>query len=137
MTDVKTQIKSNALEITMLKQAIVAQRIRAGLDEAPQGEWRGLMHNHLCEHCDESWRCDCDDGEYLVTQHGCDAQAAASQRLAIALSMPSKWDAPYLSRYAKPAKARRSPSGKGAVNAQIVANAAEIAKLKAILGISA
>ena len=37
MTDVKTQLKTNALEIVMLKQALMAQRIRAGLDEAPQG----------------------------------------------------------------------------------------------------
>ena len=139
MTDVKTKLKSNALEIVMLKQAIVAQRVRAGLDEAPQGAWHGLQHNHLCPYCDTTWRCDCDGysrPDYIVTTHGCGEQLEATKRLAIALSMPSKWEAPYLSRRRKP---KRAASGERQSRAetQILANNAEIMKLKAILGISA
>ena len=136
MIDPKTKLKSNALEIVMLKQAIVAQRIREQLEAEPQGAWHGLNHNHLCPYCDTTWRCDCDDPGYEVKDHGCDEQAAASQRLAVALSMPDRWEAPYLSRRAKP---KRAASGERQSRAetQIMANNAEIAKLRAVLGISA
>jgi hypothetical protein len=127
------RLKANALEILLLKQAIAARAIREQLDIEPQGAWHGLEHNHLCEHCDESWRCACDDPSYLVSQHGCDEQLDRSRRLAIALSMPSRYDAPYLSRRKQPQRQIR-----GDAKAQLLlANNMEIARLKVALGISA
>ena len=131
-TPQRQKLRANAQEITFLKQAITAQSIREQLELEPSGEWHGLQHNHLCEHCDETWRCECDDGEYLVTQHGCDAQHEATRRLAIALRMPSKYDAPYLSRF--PKRKERAARGTSPA-AQFAANEMEIAHLKATLGI--
>jgi len=124
--------REREMEILFLRQALKAREIQASLGDAPKGLWKGLDHNHLCEHCNETWRCDCDEGDYVVTQHGCDAQLAATRRLAIALSMPSPWDAPYLSRQAKPRKPRGAPQ-RDALQAQIVANEAEIRKLRSEL----
>lgn len=130
-----TKLKANALEITMLKQAIAARAIREQLEDEPQGEWCGLRHNHLCEHCNETWRCDCEEPDYVVIRHGCDAQHKASRRLAIALRMPSRYDAPYVSRLPKP---KRRPKGENLDYAsQITANDLEISRLKSALGLRA
>lgn len=126
----KATIRTNELEITMLRQAIQAKRVRAALDLTGPQPWIALAHNHSCRHCNTVWRCDCDYSPGEVNAHGCDEQQAFNKKLVIALSMPSKWEAPYLSRRAKP-KVRQA---KGSVEAKIAANNVELARLRALLG---
>lgn len=131
--ELKAKAKERVTEIMFLKQVIQAREIQSELafDELigkPKEPWVGLQHNHLCEHCNETWRCSCLYGDYLVKNHGCIEQHEAAKRLAIALSMPSRWEAPYLSR-----RPRRKTKGPNAA-AQIAANDAEIAHLREQLG---
>ena len=134
----KTCIRELDLEILFLRQALKARDIQAALAFAelegkPREPWKGLEHNHLCTYCDETWRDGCLESDYLVTTHGCDAQHEATRRLAIALSMPSRWEAPYLSRRPKPKRTTRD-QGRAAT---IAANESEIMKLRAQLHTSA
>lgn len=125
----KAQAKATELELLFLRQAVTARAVQQGLEEFPQGPWTGLRHNHLCPYCNETWRCDCDDTTYEIMRHGCVEQAEHTQCVAIALSAPNRWQAPYLSRYRK----RRGPSSDDKLHAKIVANEAEIARMRAEL----
>jgi hypothetical protein len=127
----KRQAREREMELLFLREVIKARELQAQLGDAPKGPWKGLDHNHICNYCNETWRCDCiESNDYMVSDHGCKEQQRAAKSLAIALAMPDKWAMPYLSRYAKP---KRKTKADG-VAAQIAANDVEIARLRKELG---
>jgi hypothetical protein len=123
----KHTAREREMELVFLRQAIKGRELREALGDKPQAPWKGLDHNHICEYCNETWRCDCDTHlDYVVKDHGCVEQGEAMRRMIGVLNSPDKWQAPYLSRYAKP----RKPSKDDTIAAQIAANENEIRRLR-------